>query len=366
MNLCTAMSAPAIPKCVQRFTQELKDSRNQVLKSYETRGYCCAFNDLKDCIVEHVGDKCGHTKTIRQLVAPFVETLKDISTPSGDCDDFDGFRGTVLCQPDWLLIVEAIGVVILLLMSVSAVIRCCCCGSRGGVRPYPMQSFVNPIAAIIITTPAVVTGLDLLDVITPLCAAMSMNGIFNYLVTTKILTTLTMRCAPLIVAMITATPLMVYGSDVSAPVAYAECVDRFRMCAQAFTQELTDSKSQVPEPNDTRGYCCALTRLRDCVVEHVGDKCGVNYMNGLVVGARPAKSMFYTAFKDISTPSDVCHDFRGFRRAVSCQPDWLLIVEAIVVVILFLMSVSPVIWCCYRRLRGGDPPYRMLFNIFAH
>ncbi|CAG2174368.1 unnamed protein product, partial [Oppiella nova] len=142
--LCTAMSAPAIPKCVQRFTQELKDSRNQVLKSYETRGYCCAFNHLKDCIVEHVGDKCGDTKTIRQLVAPLVATLKVISTPSGDCDDFDGFRGTVLCQPDWLLIVEAIGVVILLLMSVSAVIRCCCCGSRGGIRPYPMQSFVIP------------------------------------------------------------------------------------------------------------------------------------------------------------------------------------------------------------------------------
>ncbi|CAG2174367.1 unnamed protein product [Oppiella nova] len=224
------------------------------------------------------------------------------------------------------------------------------------------MAFPPLIIAIIITTPVVVTGLDLLDVITPVCATMSMNGIFN--VYHHNLVTLIMRCAPHIVAMITATPLMVYGSDILDP--YAQCVDRFRMCAQAFTQELKDSKSQVPEPNGTRGYCCALTRLKDCVVEHVGDKCGVNYMNGLVVGARPAKSMFYAALNGISTPSDDCDDYRGFRGAVLCQPDWLLIVEAIVVVLLFLMSVSAVIWCCYRRLRGGVPPYQMLFNRFVH
>ncbi|CAG2170579.1 unnamed protein product [Oppiella nova] len=176
-----------------------------------------------------------------------------------------------------------------------------------------------------------------------------------------------MRCAPLLVAMITATPLMVYGSDVldmSAPVAYAQCVDRFRMCAQTFTQDLfTDSRNQILESHETRGYCCALTHLRRCIIKHVSDKCGVNYMNGWDVGARSVKRVFYEAFKDISTPSDDCDDYRGFRGAVLCQPDWLLIGEAIGVVVLLVMSVSAVIWCCYRGLSGVDKQYPMKSSV---
>ncbi|CAG2166591.1 unnamed protein product [Oppiella nova] len=89
--LCATTSMPDIAHCNDTFIQEIKDSQNQI------RDYCCACNDLKDCIVEHVGDKCGDTE-IRQLADHYVKTAIRIGYPWGYCDAYRGFGGIVLCQ----------------------------------------------------------------------------------------------------------------------------------------------------------------------------------------------------------------------------------------------------------------------------
>ena len=96
--LCAVMSMNEIAKCGDTFIQQLEHPPYLFPKSWG-RGYCCALNHLRDCIVEHVGDKCGDTETINKIVTPVVSAVKQLSVPSGDCHLFRGFRGTVLCQP---------------------------------------------------------------------------------------------------------------------------------------------------------------------------------------------------------------------------------------------------------------------------
>ncbi|CAG2171513.1 unnamed protein product [Oppiella nova] len=144
-TVCTVMSAPKLGKCADTFIHELRESEVEALKAYNARGYCCAFNHLKTCIVDNV-DNCGDRKdeVVDQLVSSVVDTVKDISVSSDDCDTFTGYVGTVLCQQDWLLIVEAIGLLFICLTACCQVIRCCCCGSSGGRRSYSTQMLVVP------------------------------------------------------------------------------------------------------------------------------------------------------------------------------------------------------------------------------
>ncbi|CAG2166590.1 unnamed protein product [Oppiella nova] len=279
--LCATTSVPNIGKCGNTFIQELHDSQNQVLKNYETRGYCCAFNRLKDCIVGHVPDKCGDNE-MRQLVDPFVETAKQIMTPSGDCRDYRSFPGLwALCQPDWLLIVEAIGLAILFLGMVSAVVR----DLQALLSSHFSHHFLHTYHHNVITKTVFTTR------------------------------TLTMKCSPLIIAMIICAPIAVKMVKPVPP--KVQCTTGHGVdigkCVDTFSQDLRHSKNQVLRDYVTRGYCCAFNDLKDY----------------------------------ISTPSGDCDDYQGLQRTVLCQPDWLLIVGAIGLAIISLAIVSAVVILCW-------------------
>ncbi|CAG2166589.1 unnamed protein product [Oppiella nova] len=293
---CTVMSGTKLLKCGGNFIRELQE-----LGLYKARGDCCAINHLKTCIVDNV-DNCGDRKdeVVDQLVSSVVDTVKDISVSSGDCDLFTGYVGTVLCQPDWLLIVKAI----VYLVIASAVVA--------------FHHFLHTYQHNVITKTVFTTR------------------------------TLTMKCSPLIIAMIICALIGVNGLfdnyDLDLMEVFKGAVTKvrcattsmtyIRMCGNTFIHEIRHSEYR------TRGYCCALKHLKDCIVEHVGDKCGDTEMRQLA-------DHFFKRAKTIATPSGHCGDYRGVGGAVLCQPDWLLIAEAIGLGIVFLAIVSAMVIVCW-------------------
>ena len=96
-GICSALATVSSAKhCGKNFNEEINSIYDQPFEELKYRKFCCAFNHLRDCFTEAIGDSCGDQKgsAINKALGLTIQSIK-MSTDR--CDTYSGTTGTILC-----------------------------------------------------------------------------------------------------------------------------------------------------------------------------------------------------------------------------------------------------------------------------
>jgi len=119
-SACSLLSLEQLGRCSDQFKKEVERGRLHK-DEYGRRVVCCAVNDLKDCMVKPIGEKCG--ENMKEASGAIMDAMA-----SGIPENCDGyFSGSPLCYSDITIVGVGIGLAVISLLTICLICKVCCC-----------------------------------------------------------------------------------------------------------------------------------------------------------------------------------------------------------------------------------------------